>query len=77
MARLDAMERSQRKQDQMMEEITASMARMSTTMHHGFERLERIMVARDGDDRRGVHHDQRLEKLKVDIPYFDGGHPYD
>ena len=82
----------------MIEELTASMAGMSATMHHGFERLERMMVERDGGgmkgrrssasrhdrrlardrgDRRGVHHDQRLEKLKVDISYFDGGHPYD
>ena len=40
---------------------------------HGQDRC----FARDGGDRRGVHHDQRLEKPKVDIPYFDGGHPYD
>ena len=61
----------------MMEDITDSMAGMSVTMHHGFERLERMMVARDGGDRRGVHHDQRLEKPNVDLPYFDGGRPYD
>ena len=24
-----------------------------------------------------MHHDQRLEKPNVNIPYFDGGHPYD
>ena len=60
-----------------MEELTASMARMSATIHHGFERLERMMVARDGGDRRGVHHDQQLEKPNVNLPYFDGGHPHD
>ena len=98
MVRLDTMERSQRKQDQMMEELTAFMVGLSATMHHGFERFERMMVerdgggmkgrrsstsrhdrrlTRDGGDRRGVHHDQRLEKPKADITYFDGGHPYD
>ena len=45
---LDAMERSQMKQDQMMEELTASMEGMSATMHHGFEHMERMMVERDG-----------------------------
>ena len=46
-------------------------------MHHGFEHLERMIIAQDGGDRRGVHHDNRLKKPKVDIPYFDGGRPYD
>ena len=52
-ARLGALEESQRKHDQMMEELTASMAGMSANMHHGFERLARMMVERDGDGMKG------------------------
>ena len=41
---------------------------------HGYDRHR----AKDGGDQGRVHyHDQRLEKTKVDIPYFDGGHRYD
>ena len=50
---LDAMERSQMKQDQIMEELTVSMAGLSATMHHGFEHLEWMMVERHGGGMNG------------------------
>ena len=52
-ARLDALEESQRKHDQRIEELTTSMAGMAATIHHGFERLERMMVEQDGEGMKG------------------------
>ena len=41
---------------------------------HGHDRH----FAREEDDHGRVHyHDQQLKKPKADLPYFDGGHPYD
>ena len=65
-----------------MEELTASMAELSATMHHGFKRFERMMVERDEGGMKGrrssaSRHDRRLARDEGDIPYFDGGHLYD
>ena len=50
-ARLDALEEGQRKRGQRVEELAVSMAGMTATMQQGFEGLERMMLAHDGERR--------------------------
>ena len=50
-AKLDALEEGQRKHSQRVEELAVSMAGMTATMQQGFERLERMMLAHDGERR--------------------------
>ena len=50
-ARLNALEEGQRNHGQRAEELAVSMTGMTTTMQQGFERLERMMLAHDGERR--------------------------